>query len=76
EILKANLRELNFDFKEKDISLSIVIGSAGEDELLRRFYKNDINLTLDEIIESTIKTRLLLLNISQEKVIQIISDTK
>ncbi|MDO7203393.1 hypothetical protein Q5M85_03285 [Paraclostridium bifermentans] len=43
---------------------------------MRRFYKNDINLTLDEIIESTIKTRLLLLNISQEKVIQIISDTK
>lgn len=76
EILKANLRELNFDFKEKDISLSIVIGSAGEDELLRRFYKNDINLTLDEIIESTIKTRLLLLNISQEKVTQIISGTK
>lgn len=76
QILKDNLNELNFDFKENDISLSIVIGSAGEDELLRRFYKNDINLNLDEIIESTIKTRLLLLNISHDKVNEIISQTK
>lgn len=76
EILNYILRELNFDFKEQDIGLSIIIGSAGEDELLRRFYKNDIALTLDEIIESTIKTRLLLLNVSQEKVAQIISNTK
>lgn len=76
DILKSNLRELNFDFNEKDISLSIVIGSVGEDELLRKFYKNDISLSLDEIIESTIKTRLLLLNISHSKVNEIILNTK
>ncbi|GAA0711408.1 hypothetical protein GCM10008904_23790 [Paraclostridium ghonii] len=75
EILKSNLRELNFNFKEQDIGLSIIIGSAGEDELLRRFYKNDISLTLGEIIESTIKTRLLLLNINHDKVDDILYRT-
>lgn len=76
DILKSNLSELNFNFKKEDINLSIMIGSAGEDELLRRFYKNDIDLNLDQIIESTIKTRLLLLNISHEKVNDIILKTK
>lgn len=68
EILDKNLEKLNCNFNSKDINLSIIIGSAGEDELLRRFYKKDIYLNLDEIIESTIKTRLLLLNINQEEV--------
>lgn len=68
DILNKYLRELNFKFDSNDINLSIIIGSAGEDELLRRFYNNDTNLSLDEIIKSTIKTRLLLLNIHQEDV--------
>lgn len=76
DILKSNLSELNFNFKKEDINLSIMIGSAGEDELLRRFYKNDIDLNLDQIIESTIKTRLLLLNMSHEKVNDIILKTR
>lgn len=76
DILKNNLENFNYSFKKEDISLSIIIGSAGEDELLRRFYNEDIDLNLDEIIESTIKTRLLLLNISQEKVQNIILKTK
>ena len=76
EILKEKLKELNYNFNESDINLSIIIGSAGEDELLRRFYNAEILLSLDEIIESTIKTRLLLLNISHEKVSKIISKCK
>lgn len=68
DILNKYLGELNFKFDSNDINLSIIIGSAGEDELLRRFYNNDTNLSLDEIIKSTIKTRLLLLNIHQEDV--------
>lgn len=68
EILDKNLEQFNYSFTLKDINLSIIIGSAGEDELLRRFYKEDIPLSLDEIIESTIKTRLLLLNIPQDEV--------
>ncbi|MGL5756076.1 MAG: TetR/AcrR family transcriptional regulator [Paraclostridium sp.] len=76
DVLNNTLENFNCNFKNEDVSLSIIIGSAGEDELLRRFYKDDIDLTLDEIIESTIKTRLLLLNISHEKVQDIILKTK
>ncbi|MBC8631743.1 TetR/AcrR family transcriptional regulator [[Eubacterium] tenue] len=76
DILNSNLKKLDYDFKKQDINLSLIIGSAGEDTLLRRFYKKDIDLNLDEIIESTIKTRLLLLNINHEKVNEIILKTK
>lgn len=76
EIVKEILKEFNYDFNEGDMNLSIIIGSAGEDELLRRFYNAQTLLNLDEIIESTIKTRLLLLNISHEKVSEIISKCK
>lgn len=76
EILKEKLKELSYNFNESDINLSIIIGSAGEDELLRRFYNTEILLSLDEIIESTIKTRLLLLNISHKKVSKIIAKCK
>ena len=76
DILKANLKNINYKFSNEQISLSVVIGSAGENEFLRRFYKDNIDLTLDQIIESTIKTRLLLLDISHEKVFEIISKTK
>jgi AcrR family transcriptional regulator len=75
-ILNENLKAFNCNFNQRDVNLSIIIGSAGEDELLRSFYNKDILLELEEIIESTIKTRLLLLNISHEDVSKIISKCK
>jgi hypothetical protein len=75
-ILNENLKKFNYNFNQRDINLSIIIGSAGEDELLRNFYNDDTSLELDEIIESTIKTRLLLLNINHEEVSKIISECK
>lgn len=76
DLLKRKLMEIDYKghfFSENDIRLSIIIGSAGEDELLRRYYNKNIDLTLEEIIKSTIKTRLLLLNISHNEVENIIS---
>jgi AcrR family transcriptional regulator len=75
-ILNENLKKFNYNFNQRDINLSIIIGSAGEDELLRNFYNDDTSLELDEIIEITIKTRLLLLNINHEEVNKIISECK
>lgn len=75
EILQERLTDMSYkgeQFTQKDVNLSIVIGSAGEDELLRRYYNNDVDLSLEEIIEFTIKTRLLLLNISHQNVNKII----
>lgn len=75
DLLIEKIQELHYEekrFTENDINLSIIIGSAGEDELLRRFYKNETELSLEEIIKSTIRTRLLLLNISHDEVNEII----
>lgn len=75
DILKRKLSEIDYKdhfFSENDIRLSIIIGSAGEDELLRQYYNKNTDFTLEEIIESTIKTRLLLLNISHNEVENII----
>ena len=54
---------MKYDIKEKDIYFSIIIGYAGECELLKRFYNGEENFDIDSIIKSIISTRLLLLNI-------------
>ncbi|SCH32378.1 MULTISPECIES: TetR/AcrR family transcriptional regulator [unclassified Romboutsia] len=71
-----NKKGLNkeFEFDEEDIYLSMTIGCAGESELLNRYYEKDCSLTLDDIVNSTIMTRLLLLNIDYNKINNIIEE--
>lgn len=73
EILKDKIEHKNYNFTEKDINLSIIIGSAGESELLRRYCNKENDLNLEDIITSIIKTRLLLLNIDSDSVNDIIN---
>ena len=63
ELCKKKSKSMKYDIKEKDIYFSIIIGYAGECELLKRFYNGEENFDIDSIIKSIISTRLLLLNI-------------
>ena len=63
ELCKKKCKSMKYDIKEKDIYFSIIIGYAGECELLKRFYNGEENFDIDSIIKSIISTRLLLLNI-------------
>lgn len=76
EILDEKTKDTIYCFSEKNINTSLIISSAGENELLRQFYNDDKSLDLDEIIEATIKTRLCLLDIDQHKVKDIIDNCK
>ena len=69
-----NKKGLNkeYKFNEEDIYLSMTIGCAGESELLN--YEKNCSLTLDDIVKSTIMTRLLLLHIDYNKINNIIEE--
>ena len=75
DLFNEKVKESEYDFSEKDIYLSVTIGCAGESELLNRYYEKSINLNLDEIIKSIIRTRLLLLNIDSDEIKKIIDET-
>ena len=60
--------------KEKDIYISVAVGCAGEEELLRRYYNKEIGLDIEDIIKSVLLTRLFLLDIIDKKEVYEIVD--
>lgn len=68
DLFNEKLEGTDYSFNKKDIYLSTTIGCSGESELLNRYYNGEDELDLTSIVESTIKTRLLLLNIESRKV--------
>ncbi|MDO5011742.1 MAG: TetR/AcrR family transcriptional regulator [Intestinibacter bartlettii] len=67
ELFKKKAPETHYNATEKDIYISVAVGCAGEEELLRRYYNKDIDLDIEDIIKSVISTRLILLNIIEKK---------
>ncbi|MGM9535906.1 MAG: TetR/AcrR family transcriptional regulator [Intestinibacter sp.] len=67
DLFEKKAAETHYKVKEKDIYISVAVGCAGEEELLRRYYNKDIELDIEDIIKSVISTRLLLLNIIDKK---------
>ncbi|MDY5212765.1 TetR/AcrR family transcriptional regulator [Intestinibacter sp.] len=75
DLFKKKAPETHYNATEKDIYISVTVGCAGEEELLRRYYNKDIQLEIEDIIKSVISTRLLLLNIiDKQEVDQIVSN--
>ena len=68
---KSTLKE---KVKEKDIYISVAVGCAGEEELLRRYYNKEIGLDIEDIIKSVLLTRLFLLDIIDKKEVYEIVD--
>ena len=67
ELFKKKAPETHYNATEKDIYISVAVGCAGEEELLRRYYNKEIDLDIEDIIKSVISTRLILLNIIEKK---------
>ena len=67
ELFKKKALETHYNATEKDIYISVAVGCAGEEELLRRYYNKEIDLDIEDIIKSVISTRLILLNIIEKK---------
>lgn len=74
ELFNEKMKGTNYRFSEENIYISMVIGSSGGWELLNRYYDNEIDLDLDDILKSTIKSKLLLLDIEHRKVNEIIDE--
>lgn len=75
ELFKKKAPETHYDVTEKDIYISVTVGCAGEEELLRRYYNKEVNLNIEDIIKSVLLTRLFLLDIIDKKeVYQIVDD--
>lgn len=67
ELFKKKAPETHYDVCEKNIYISVTMGCAGEEELLRRYYNKEIKLDIEDIIKSVLLTRLFLLNIIDKK---------
>lgn len=63
-----------YNVKEKDIKFSVIVGYAGECELLKRYYHKETDYDIDSIIRTIVSTRLLLLNIIDVKQVNQIVD--
>ena len=74
DLFKKKAAETHYKVDEKDIYISVAVGCAGEEELLRRYYNKDIELDIEDIIKSVISTRLILLNIIEKKEVDEIVD--
>lgn len=67
DLFEKKAAETHYKVSEKDIYISVAMGCAGEEELLRRYYNKEIDLDIEDIIKSVISTRLILLNIIDKK---------
>jgi len=74
DLCKKKAEDMNYDIKEKDICFSVTIGYAGECELLKRYYHGEEDFDIDSIVRSITSTRLLLLNIIDNKQVNEIVD--
>ena len=74
DLCKKIAEDMKYDINEKDIYFSVIIGYAGECELLKRFYRGEENFDIDSIVKSITSTRLILLNILDTKEINEIVD--
>ena len=74
ELFEKKALETHYNVKEKDIYISVTVGCAGEEELLRRYYNKEIGLDIEDIIKSVLLTRLFLLDIIDKKEVYEIVD--
>ncbi|RDY27861.1 TetR/AcrR family transcriptional regulator [Romboutsia weinsteinii] len=74
DLFNEKMYGTNYRFSEENIYISMAIGSSGGWELLNRYYNDEIDLDLDDILKSTIKSKLLLLDIEHIKVNEIIDE--
>ena len=74
ELFEKKALETHYNVKEKDIYISVAVGCAGEEELLRRYYNKEIGLDIEDIIKSVLLTRLFLLDIIDKKEVYEIVD--
>ena len=74
EASKVPVIRKEYNVKEKDIYISVAVGCAGEEELLRRYYNKEIGLDIEDIIKSVLLTRLFLLDIIDKKEVYEIVD--
>lgn len=75
ELFKKKAPETHYNVTEKDIYISVTVGCAGEEELLRRYYNKEIDLEIEDIIKSVLLTRLFLLDIiDKAEVYEIVND--
>ena len=74
ELFEKKALETHYNVKEKDIYISVAVGCAGEEELLRRYYNKEIGLDIEDIIKSVLLTRLFLLDIIDKQEVYEIVD--
>ena len=74
DLFKKKALETHYNVAEKDIYISVAVGCAGEEELLRRYYNKEIGLDIEDIIKSVLLTRLFLLDIIDKQEVYEIVD--
>ncbi|MEG0855936.1 MAG: TetR/AcrR family transcriptional regulator [Terrisporobacter sp.] len=74
DLCKKKSETSKYNISNKDIRFSVIVGYAGEWELLKRYYHDEKDFDIDSIVKTIVSTRLLLLNIVDVKEVSEIVD--